>query len=156
MNVISLKIFCVAISCILQFDDTLHFHTEKEELKWSMLNSDFISSFGSECDILVIQDHKVIRDIYLFEPSLQTIINENSIQGNKIYATFTIEQIEDSVSFRKVDIVIYQNNLNVSSTQEDVIKSICKDFRDKISIDVLKKTSKKPKSTFTVVFKCSP
>ena len=120
-----------------------------QKAKWEMTSSEYLTSFGSECDILVIKDHKVIRDVFLFRPSLSSILNDMGIIGDKIIINVVFRKDIEKYLVEDISIRVYKEKDIVND--EELMQSIIKHLR-KVDIEALKITSGQNNYNFGAMF----
>lgn len=116
---------------------------------WKMISSEFLSSFGTECDILVIKDHRVVRDVLLFSPSLSSILNAEGISGEKILINATINKNGEKYLFGEISIRIYNKTTIVNDNI--LTQSIIKRFKT-VNVEALKITTNQSFYNFGTIF----
>jgi len=122
----------------LTFFYTTNIISQVKNEPWKILSTYYIHSYGDKCTIVVLEDHSLIRDVIMIQPSIEYLFNKqlsNENIGNRITCSFSIGK--GSANVLVIDNIRIRFNDTIYNHLNDSINLIAKDFE----IELLKSDS---------------
>ena len=134
-------------SIVLGQEDSLQnenkFDLNTSNVRWQCPPNDFFSSYGSACDILVFQDHIVVRDILLIKPSILFNLNkcEQVSKLDKMVIQFVIKENKGFYQIEVESMRLFQNNelINDSNIEDIIENCLIKNSVESLKVSGLRK-----------------